>query len=146
MNLALSANALAEASVLTPDADEVWLRRATERVLVAAGSSDTVVVGRAAAIVLRDRDDALHVRLDGPRAARIRQGAEAFGIPLDDAERRLDHTDRARAAYVRELYGMDWRDLTLYHIVLDSTALSLDAATDLIVAAAHARLGVTVKR
>jgi cytidylate kinase len=142
-NLPMSVTGIPE-SVLTADTtgDEVMLRRATERVLRDAAATDTVVVGRGAAIVLRDRQDALHVRLDGPRQARIRQGAEALGLTLADAEKKLDQTDRARAAYIRELYGLDWRDSALYHLVIDSAALSVDACTKLILAAAHARLGI----
>lgn len=142
-NLTLGANVTAEASALTADAisDEVRLRRATERVLLAAAATDTVIVGRAAAIVLKDRDDALHVRLDGPRAGRIRQGAGALGITLEDAARKLDQVDQARAAYVKELYGMNWRDSILYHLTLDSTVFALDTCTELTLAAAKARFG-----
>ena len=44
-----------------------------------------MIVGRAAAIVSGDRKDALHVRLDGPRDARIRQGPAALNLPLAEA-------------------------------------------------------------
>lgn len=141
-NLPMTVTGISE-SALAADttSDEMKLQIATERLLRAATSKNTVVVGRAAAIVLRDRQDALHVRLDGPKEARVRQGAEALGLTLTEAEKRLDQTDRARATYVRELYGRDWRDWTLYHLMIDSTALPIDACTRLILAAAHARLG-----
>jgi cytidylate kinase len=141
-NLPMSVTGISESAfAVDTSGDEMKLQMATERVLRAAASKNTVVVGRAAAVVLRDRQDALHVRLDGPRAARIRQGAEALGLTLAEAEKKLDQTDRARATYVRELYGLDWRDWTLYHLMIDSTALALGACTSLILAAAHARLG-----
>ena len=103
--------------------------------------NDVVIVGRAGAIVLRGREDALHVRMDGPRPRRIKQGAEALGLTFADAENTLDKTDRARAAYVKALYGLDWRDSSLYHLVIDSTIFSVETCTRLIVAAAHTRLG-----
>src|SRR3954465_2055064 len=47
--------------------DERAYREQTERVLAEmADGAGGVVLGRAAALVLRDRPDALHVRLDGP--------------------------------------------------------------------------------
>ena len=119
--------------------DELRLRQATEFVLRDVAKSNAVIVGRAAAIVLRNFDRALHVRLDGPRTARLKQGAQALGLSLSEAEVLLEKTDRARAAYVREMYGQDWRDPSLYHLILDSTAFSIETCSKLILAAAQGR-------
>ncbi len=119
--------------------DELRLRQATEHVLRRAAMTNTVIVGRAAAIVLRDFDRAMHVRLDGPRTARVKQGARALGISLSEAEILLEQTDRARAAYVREMYSQDWRDPSLYHLIIDSTAFSVETCSKLILAAAEVR-------
>ena len=52
----------------------------TERVLAEiADGAGGVVLGRAGALVLRDRPDALHVRLDGPRGAAAGGGHRALG-------------------------------------------------------------------
>jgi cytidylate kinase len=120
--------------------DEQAYRRETERViweLAAAGSG--VVLGRAAAVVLRDDPRALHVRLDGPVARRIAQAMAGEGIDRQTAERRLAKTDRAREAYVAHLYRTDARDPGLYHLVIDSTVIPLDACVELVVQAARAR-------
>jgi len=119
--------------------DELRLRQATEHVLRKAAMTNAVIVGRAAAIVLKDFDRALHVRLDGPRSARVKQGAQALGLSLSEAEILLEQTDRARAAYVREMYGQDWRDPSLYHLTIDSTAFSIETCSKLILAAAKVR-------
>ena len=55
------------------------------------------------------------------------------------AERHMRETDRAREAYVQQFYGVDARDAALYHLVIDSTALALDACVELIALAAAAR-------
>lgn len=120
--------------------DAVSFRQATERALRKAAEDDVVVVGRAAALVLSDRPDALHVRLDGPREARLRQGAAALKLSAEEAASKLDVTDRARAAYVRELYGRDWRDPALYHLVVDATRIPIPACTAIILEAAKATL------
>jgi cytidylate kinase len=114
-------------------------REATEQVLrERAAGGRAVILGRAAALVLRDDPRALHVRLDGPPAARVRQAMRVEGIERDVAERRQAETDRARNAYVRDLYGGDPRDPGLYHLVIDSTAVGVDACVDLVVLAAQA--------
>jgi len=61
------------------------------------------------------------------------------GVDRETAERHLEETDRARSAYVRHFYGADTEDPRLYHLVVDSTALALDACVELILVAARAR-------
>jgi cytidylate kinase len=129
------AGAMVQAGVL---AGEDY-RRETERIIVehAGAGTGAVVLGRAGAIVLRDHPDALHVRLDGPRDRRIEQAMRLRGLEHADADRLLRDSDRAREAYVRHFYGADARDPSLYHLVIDSTALPLGTVADLIVAAAR---------
>ena len=120
--------------------DERSFLRATEDVIRERCSEGSgVILGRAAAVVLRDRPGALHVRLDGPPERRLAQAMELDGIDRETAERRMRETDRAREAYVQQFYGVDARDAGLYHLVLDSTALALDACVELIALAAAAR-------
>jgi cytidylate kinase len=103
--------------------------------LLAAGGG--VILGRAAAVVL-GKDCGFHVRLDGPADRRVRQGAEIEGISEEQAWARQRAADKARTAYVRRLYRADPADASLYHLVIDSTAISLDTVTELIVTAARA--------
>ena len=104
--------------------------RETERLLVdAADSGDVVVLGRAAALVLRDRPGALHVRLDGPEEARVLQAMRVEEIDEDEARRRQRSSDRARIHYVKHFYRTDPRDPRHYHFVLDSTAVPLPTAS-----------------
>ncbi len=86
-------------------------------------------------MILRDHPDALHVRLDGPPERRVEQAIELEGLQRGDAERLRRDGDRAREAYVRHFYGCDARDPALYHLVIDSTALSPEAVVEVIVAA-----------
>jgi cytidylate kinase len=91
-------------------------------------------------IVLRTVPWALHVRLGGPRDARIKQGAGRAGIEPDAARRRQEDEDTARIDYVRRAYRVDPWDAGLYHLILDSTAVPLDTCVELIVTAARARV------
>ena len=103
--------------------------------LLAAGGG--VILGRAAAVVL-GKDRGFHVRLDGPAERRIVQGAVIEGITQERARERLRAADKARTAYVRRLYRTDPVDASLYHLVLDSTAIPLDTVIELIITAASA--------
>jgi cytidylate kinase len=120
--------------------DNEAFRRETERVIwELAATGHGVILGRAAAVVLRDDPRALHVRLDGPVPRRIRQAMAIEGIDRRAAERRLAKTDRAREAYVARLYRTDPLRPGLYHLVIDSTVIPLGACVELILGAARAR-------
>jgi cytidylate kinase len=120
--------------------DERAFRQQTERVLgeIAAGTGG-VVLGRAAALVLGDRADALHVRLDGPPERRLAAAVARSGRPREEVRREMTANDTAREAYVRHFYRCDPASAVLYHLVVDSTALPLDTVVDLVVTAARAR-------
>lgn len=102
-----------------------------------ADDSGGVILGRAAAVVL-GKDRGFHVRLDGPAERRVVQGATIEGINVQQAKERLRAADKARTAYVRRLYRCDPDDASMYHLVIDSTAIPLDTVIDLIVSAARA--------
>jgi cytidylate kinase len=134
--LALGAGAPQPVDTMTTEED---VRDEVEASITAlASTTGGVVLGRAATVVLADWPGVFHVRLRGPTKARVRQ-AMAIG-QLDEAEaaRRLKETDRARALYLRRFYDRDADDPSLYHLVLDATAVPLDATTELVVDAASA--------
>jgi hypothetical protein len=120
--------------------DERAYRAQTEKVLgeIAAGPGG-VVLGRAAAMVLRDRADVLHVRLDGPPERRLADAVAHSGRPEDEVRAARDAADRARVAYVRHFYRCDPGEARHYHLVVDSTAIPHATVVDIIVAAARAR-------
>lgn len=115
-------------------------RQQTERILgeVADGLGG-VVLGRAAALVLTGRPDALHVRLDGPPERRLEGALARSGRPREEIRREMAAADRSREAYVRHFYRCDPASPRHYHLVVDSTALPIETVADLIVTAARAR-------
>jgi hypothetical protein len=115
-------------------------RRELERELRAfADPGRGVVLGRAAAVLLRADARALHVLLDGPKEARIRQAMTIEGIDREAAEHRLVRTDRFRHAYLEDLYGVDVHEPGMFHLVLDSTAIPLADCIEIIADAAQRR-------
>jgi cytidylate kinase len=116
--------------------DQALRTNAEQHLRQVVEGSDCVVLGWASAVVI---EDGFHVRLEGPRRARIRQAmAIEPRLTEEEAARQLDETDRIRSLYWRRLYGKDFSDLSRYHLVLDSTAIHLGVVEDLIVTAARA--------
>jgi cytidylate kinase len=112
-------------------------RRATEEVIVSqAASGSGVILGRAGAIVLRDDPRVLRVRLDGPAERRIHQAVMLQGLDDATARRAQPKADRAHANYVKHFYNLDIHDPLLYHLVIDSTAITIGGCVEMIAVAA----------
>jgi cytidylate kinase len=105
-----------------------------------ADTTGAVILGRAGMVILGGRDDVLCVRLDGPIDRRIAQ-AVAEGVDEATARENQQDVDGARERYASFFYKVRQDDARLYHLVIDSTALPVDACIDIIVRAAQARIG-----
>ena len=112
------------------EATEAQLRRV-------ADEGSAVILGHAAAAVLADRTDVLHVRLDGSPAGRVRAAMRQHGIDSDVAGSQQRQNDKIRSGYVRHYYHLDSSDPSLYHMVLNTVRLGWDQAEELIVQAAQ---------
>jgi cytidylate kinase len=117
--------------------------RGEELLRQAADRKGAVILGRGGVFVLAGRRDVLHVRLDGPVEARVAQAMRLESLDEATAAIRLREVDRARGEYLRTFYpGKRWEEPAHYHLMLNSTAIPLDACIAIVVEAARARLGV----
>ena len=115
-------------------------RQQTEKILAEiCDGTGGVVLGRAGAMVLRDRPDVLHVRLDGPQERRLAAAVERSRRSPEEIRREMEANDRTREAYVRHFYRCDPASAKHYHLVIDSTAIPVETVVDLVVTAARSR-------
>ena len=115
------------------------LAHVTNEVIQEFGRRDRLVfVGRAAAAVLASDRTAIHTRLVAPFEARVRIAIESLGLEASEARAVVHEKDEGRARYHRELFGRDCTDPVNYHFVLNTEALGIGGAADLIVARARA--------
>jgi cytidylate kinase len=127
-----------EAGGTAPSLSEDDLVKVTERVVEeVAAEGRVVLVGRAAPAVLARERDAIHVKVVAPREWRVRAVSERLGMPAGDAAALTDETDRNRARYHRQHYQRDWADPANYHLVLNTAALGLEGAAEVIVGRAR---------
>jgi cytidylate kinase len=112
--------------------------RATEDVLLRqAATGRGVILGRAAAIVLRDDPRALRVRLTRPAERRVHQAMRLDAIDQTTAQQRQRQLDHTHATYAQHFYGVNIDDPSLYHVVVDSTTIAIDTCIDMLVTAAR---------
>ena len=102
-----------------------------------AGANPLVVIGRGAPMLLRDRSDAIRAFVTAPVEMRVKRVQARMGCSADEAARAVKKSDQHRLAYMQQYYNADWRDSRLYDIVVNTEHLSVDAAVELITAAAR---------
>jgi cytidylate kinase len=119
-----------------PDAavpPELRLVRITESVVNdLAASGRVVMVGRATPAVLSREGAAIHVKLVAPMEARVQRAIERLGVDPKEAAKRVHEVDAQRQRYHREYYDRDWNDPANYHMVLNSSALGLEGAAEVV--------------
>jgi CMP/dCMP kinase len=99
-----------------------------------------VIVGRGAAQTLRQRADVITVFVHAPEPWRVDRVQQVYSIPNRDAARQVvQKSDRDRGRMIRSLADLDWTDVRSYDLAVNSAAMGLDAAVDLIAAAVASR-------
>lgn len=140
--LSYFARAASVGAMLAPepivDDDETIRINVEEALHGVATGEPAVILGRAAALALRERPRTFHVRLDGPVDRRVAWAAQFEHLSLDAARKRASETDRARSLFVKRLYRVDPSDPALYHMILDPTVMGVDPAVSVIASAARA--------
>ncbi|WP_153505765.1 cytidylate kinase-like family protein [Cumulibacter manganitolerans] len=119
--------------------ERAFVERTEKLIREAAQTTGGVFVGRAGALVLRDVPGALHVRLTGPKDARIQAYAALKKLPLKEAREVVETNDKARLAYGKAFYRTNLADNALYDLVIDQTRFTEHGTVDLVTAAVRAR-------
>jgi cytidylate kinase len=93
-----------------------------------ATGDDVVLAGRGAPFSLQPVPHALRVRISAPRRLR----AQRLGLGLEEGLDAIRQSDGERAARVQFLYQVDWNEVPLYDLVLNTERLDVPAAVRLI--------------
>ncbi|MBN1565812.1 MAG: cytidylate kinase-like family protein [Anaerolineae bacterium] len=95
-------------------------------------SGDMVILGRGGQAVLQDKANVLHIRVVAPTGTRIARLQREESLTVEEAQQRINQRDRATSEYLGRFFGIRWDDSTLYHLVINTGKLDVDAAVQLI--------------
>jgi cytidylate kinase len=110
-----------------------------------AEEGNAVVIGRGAAILLRYRAGALHVRLVAPLSERAGRARELDPALVEAASlARCRQTDADRSRYVQYFFGEDVAEPLGYHATVNTGQLVPETAADILAALAAPRAEPTV--
>ncbi len=103
-----------------------------ETVLDLADAGHVVLVGRGANFITASRPNVFHVRLMGSIPRRIQRVQDREHLSHEMAAKAVTEEDRARGRYVKAHFGEGIEDDLLYHLVLNTDRMSIEAAAGLI--------------
>ncbi|HAA34123.1 MAG TPA: hypothetical protein DCD97_02300 [Firmicutes bacterium] len=94
-----------------------------------------VILGRGGQILFKDFSPALHVKIIAPLKNRLQRVQKLYNLDEAAAARLISEQDHDREEYLRHVFGYDWFDLELYHLVINTGIVGIEEATALVVKA-----------
>jgi cytidylate kinase len=103
-----------------------------EIMLELVDQENCVFLGRAGQVILKQRDDALHIRLVAPEPIRIMRVVQRLAITVECAKAQVQASDRYRSTYLRRYYHVNWDDPDLYHLVINTGSFQIEQSAKMI--------------
>ena len=92
-----------------------------------------VYYGHAGHLLMKGVPQVLKVRVIAPLNRRSQKLSEIEKISLEEAKKRIEKMEEGRIKWTRFLYGVDWRDPSIYDLVINLDAISLESACEMII-------------
>ncbi len=113
-------------------------RQIIDRVVIElAERGEAVIVGHASQALLRDRPGVLRALIYGSLATRTERLASEQNIDKERAAQLVKQSDRDRHEFLKRAHHLEWLDASVYDIAINTDRISLDLATETVVAAAQ---------
>jgi len=106
-----------------------YLKHLMKVIGVIGKHGQAVIVGRGATFILPP-DQRFSIRVVAPLDDRVKNVANTFNIPLEEAKRRVLRTESDRRAFTRKYFHVDIANPLNYDVVINTGRLSMAAATE----------------
>jgi cytidylate kinase len=113
-------------------------------VLTLGHQGDVVIVGHGARFILPGQFG-LCVRMVAPIEARIRRIADKARLSPDAARVVVEKTDRERVKLIRHHFGHDVTDPLSHDLIINTAAINVEAAAEIVITALQRKLDVQIK-
>ena len=94
--------------------------------------SPCIILGRCASDILKDRMNVLNIFVCADKEDRIKRIMELESLDREAAQKKVEDTDKERAAYYYENTGKTWGDVNDYHMILDTSELGVDNCANIL--------------
>ena len=93
---------------------------------------NSVIVGRCADHILRNRENAIHIFIHAPFKKRVCRAVEEYGVKPKLAEKLVRQNDTARESYYKHYTGAKWGEAHDYHLSINSE-IGIEQCVELII-------------
>lgn len=124
---------------LAKDRDE-YLDYLQTAVLEVADENNCVIVGRGSSVILNSVQNHFCFRVLASKNDRIQRLNELLQLDEKRAEKKLAVADKQKSGFYKSFFNCQVDDPTLYHAVINTSAVDLDAAAEMIVALVKASI------
>jgi len=97
-------------------------------------NNPAVLVGLGTQVIFAGRRDALHVRIIASRDVRVARAKKQYHVSDEEANRILETADKRHRKFVSTVTGVDITNPALYHIILNTSDLSVDECVSAVLA------------
>jgi len=114
-----------------PLADKVYLAQ-SEVIKKCADQGPCVIVGRCSDYVLKDYPNVLNFFIYSDLEHKVNRAVSYYNIKAEKAAQELKNKDKKRASYYNYYTSQRWGEAENYHLSLNSDAVGIDAAVDIL--------------
>ena len=119
--------------------DDTYIEAIHSTMMDMAAEGNVVFVGRGGHVILNDLPNVLRVGVVAHQEDRIKTIMEREKLDHDVAETMIQNRDSARTYYFQKFFDLDEPDRPdLYHLVVNTSEVSLEYARDLVIDGLHA--------
>ncbi len=124
------------AAILPPNTRPDYESLIEKVVRETANEGNVVIIAHGASVPLAEMEGVLRVLVTASQGVRVKRHAADAGLEEPAAKKSIEESDRQRREYLRRLYQVGRELPTHYDLVVNTDALSVPLATQLIVSAA----------
>jgi cytidylate kinase len=112
------------------------VEQTAETILRLTQLGNVILVGRGAHLIAAKLPGVWHVRLVASLPDRVEHAHRFYALGRPEAREFVEHEDQGRRRYLKKYFGADADDPLLYHLTINTSKLSYEAAAQLIATAA----------
>jgi cytidylate kinase len=112
--------------------DAELFQKIVERIIISESKKNNIIIiGRGGQCILKDCENAIHVRMVAPLDERIKWVVENEGLSEEKAKDKILETDKRKRKFLKYYFKEDIEDCNLYHLCINLKNFVLEEVVEL---------------
>jgi cytidylate kinase len=112
--------------------ESIYIRHLQEIMYELAREGNCIIIGRGSQYILHKRKNVYHVLLISDLEHRIELIEKYYNLSYDESKKAIEKGTKLRKQFYEKLGKYDYNDANLYDLVINTSRISVDIATDMI--------------